>query len=782
VKNLLLMKYFLIGCLSLSISISGIAQTINGTVLDNDHKPLIGATVIIEETKNGTKTDLNGKYEIKATEGLNNVVIRSTGFNEIHNLISLKKDETKERNFTMESSTVSKEVVVVTGGKYKKKFEEEIVSMEVLKSNIIQNNNGKINEALNKIPGFTLIGETPSIRGGSGYAQGSASRLLVLLDDMPALSPENAAVRWEMLPTDNLDQIELIKGASSCLYGSSALNGVMNVRTANAKSKPQTTFTGSYGLYDRPSNPNYAKFWRTVTPNMDTTYRLPSFYNISFADLRKVGQFDISEGANFRLDESHLQYDEKVRFRNNLKIKYRPKNMDRLTISVNNNFLYESGNFFFLWKAFPDIKKDDLYSTDQINPTKSIYFNIDPIVNFLDKKGNTHTIKNRYMYGHYIADGQNNITHSTYHEYTFNTFIEKLNMHLIAGIAGNFVWTDGIAIKDRKSGNLSEYVQVDKKFFNNRMTFSGGIRFEFFKVDSIQTSYDLPFTNIPSPVRPVVKFGMNFKINEGMFVRASWGQGYRFPTLSELYIRSTAYGFPLFPNNALKPESGWNAELGYKMAYKINSDFVGYFDLAGFYTRYYDMTDFLIGNGAGPNGESGVKTINVDNAGIYGFEASAIGQGKIKSIEINYLLGFTLVEPRNLDHNPNDTIVNPDFRDTEHPFIARVPLYLKYRSKYSFKADIECKYNKILFGASAVYNSHIIEADKDIRIFVYNIEDYRRIHNAGFVTLDSRLGYQVTDKIQFMINCKNILNSEYTIRPAKIEAPRNFTFTIIAKL
>lgn len=755
------------------------AQTIQGKIVDFDKgEPVIGATVVIDGTARGAVTDVQGVFTIQVEEGGNKLRIKSIGFQEIVDMVMVGKGETKTRDYKMESSVVSKEVVVVTGGKYKKKFEEEIVSMEVLKSNVVQNNNGRITEALGKIPGFTLVGETPSIRGGSGYTQGSASRLLVLLDDMPALSPENGAVRWEMLPTDNLEQIELIKGASSCLYGSSALNGVMNFRTANAKSKPQSTITAGYGFYDRPSNPNYGQFWKIRTPNLDTTYRLPHFNQFSFSDLRKLGQFDLSEGFNFRFDEGYLQSDEKVRIRNNFKLKYRPKSFDRLTLSINNNFLYEKGNYFFLWKFLPDLAKDDMYSTNQINPTKSVYFNFDPIVNLIDKKGNTHVLKNRYMYGHYIADGQNNITQSTYHEYSFNTKIEKWDMNLITGAVASIVWTDGLAIKKKSAFNLSEYIQVDKKFFK-KLTISAGLRLEYFKVDSIQTSYEIPFTNIKAPLRPVVKFGANYQISKGMFLRGSWGQGYRFPTLSELYYRSQSYGFSIFPNDTLRPESGWNAELGYKMAYKIG-EFVGYFDLAGFYTQYNDMTDIKIGN-VGPNLESGAKTINVDKAEIYGFEVSSLGQGKVKKLEMNYLVGLTYVEPRNMLHNPNDSIQNPDPLDTVNLFVANVPKYLKYRSKVSIKADIEFKYNKLLFGFSLIYNSHILEIDRDPSVAFYGTERYRKEHPNGYLVADSRFGYQFTKNLQLMINCKNIFNEEYTIRPAKIEAPRNFTFTVLAR-
>jgi outer membrane receptor protein involved in Fe transport len=766
----------LIGVFQANIS----AQTLHGRITDAvKNEPIIGAVIQISNTSLGTVSDENGNYTLKAQGGMCYISVKFLGYAEYKDMVYFEKTETRTRDFKIESSAINKDVVVVTGGKYTKKFEEEIVSMEVLKANVVQNNNGRINEALNKIPGFNFVGESPSIRGGSGYTQGSASRLMVMLDDMPILAPENASVKWEMLPTDNLEQIELIKGASSCLYGSSALSGVMNVRTASPKTVPQTTAGFSYGYYDAPSNPNNGKFWKVKNTNGDEVVKHPSFININFADLRRIGIVDISEGLNIRTDESYLQYDEKTRVRNNFKIKIKPKNLSRWTFSINNNFLFEQGNYYFLWPVFPDFEKTDLYRTLDKNYTKSIYFNIDPIVTFMDKKDNMHMLKNRYMYGLYVASGQESFTHNSFHEYVYNTKVRKLKMNIIAGAMFSQVRTDGLAIQNKSAYNASAYIQADKKFFD-KLNISAGLRLEYFKVDSLETAYEIPFLHDTLPIRPVAKIGFNYQINKGMFLRGSWGQGYRFPTLSELYYQAVSYGFPVYPNPTLRPEHGWNGEVGIKVASKV-ANFVGYFDVAAFYTRFYDMTDFQIGLGAGPKGQYGSKTINVDNAAVYGLEFSSLASGKIKKVELNYLVGLTYLEPRNLDYTPDSFVQNPDRGDTQL-MIPAVPQYLKYRNKVSFKADIELKYNKVMFGISAIYNSHQMEADRDAgRVEALKIAEYRRLHPNGYWLIDSRFGYQITKQLNLMLNFKNILNEEYTIRPAKIEAPRNFTVSVIAK-
>jgi hypothetical protein len=70
-----------------------------------------------------------------------------------------------------------------------------------------------------------------SIRGGSGWSYGAGSRVLVLYDDLPLLSAEGADAKWALIPMENIESMEVIKGAASSIYGSGALNGVINFRT-----------------------------------------------------------------------------------------------------------------------------------------------------------------------------------------------------------------------------------------------------------------------------------------------------------------------------------------------------------------------------------------------------------------------------------------------------------------------------------------------------------------------------------------------------------------------
>jgi outer membrane cobalamin receptor len=121
----------------------------------------------------------------------------------------------------------------------------------VLKGQNITQSAQNVSEAVNKVPGVNMLGRTISIRGGSGFADATGNRVLVLLDDVPMVSPENGGIRWEAMPVEAINQMEIIKGAASASYGSSALNGLINIRTITPKEdKPYNKIFVNYGLYD----------------------------------------------------------------------------------------------------------------------------------------------------------------------------------------------------------------------------------------------------------------------------------------------------------------------------------------------------------------------------------------------------------------------------------------------------------------------------------------------------------------------------------------------------
>ena len=240
------MRILHIAVLLVAFWINAFAQegTIKGLIKDAETKePMIGVN-IVSENGIGTVTDLDGKYELKLEAGNRQIEYKFIGYSVINKKVKVDAGQTVVQDINMFQESLNLGLVVVSSSKYEKKIDEEIVSMEVMKQDFVENYNAvTADKALARIPGVNLVGEQINIRGGSGYSGGAGSRVLMLLDGLPYLAAQSGAADLNSLPMENLEQIEVIKGAASSMYGSSALNGLIYVRTAWPKAEPYSKHT-----------------------------------------------------------------------------------------------------------------------------------------------------------------------------------------------------------------------------------------------------------------------------------------------------------------------------------------------------------------------------------------------------------------------------------------------------------------------------------------------------------------------------------------------------------
>lgn len=138
------------------------------------------------------------------------------------------------------------------------------------------------------------------------------------------------------LPLENLDQVEIIKGAASSLYGSSALNGVINIRTNYPTSVPKTQINFYQGIYQNPKRKEII-WWGNKQPYYSGGY---------FTHSQKFGQFDLCFGGNVFNESGFREGEYTERGRVNVSTRYRFKKIDGLAIGLNvNAFVSHTGTF-----------------------------------------------------------------------------------------------------------------------------------------------------------------------------------------------------------------------------------------------------------------------------------------------------------------------------------------------------------------------------------------------------------------------------------------------------
>src|ERR1041385_2660812 len=235
----IIISLFLFSCSSL------IAQQtfVRGFVSDSaTGEALIG--VVVRIPGGGTVTDINGNYMIAVMPGNIFLQFNYAGCRSDSVSINVESGKPLEQNMKLVNISKQLNLVVISSGRYAQNIGEVPVSLEVLKPKLIENKcTANMENIMEQVPGVTMTDGQANIRGGSGYSFGAGSRVLLVVDDMPMLSGDANDVKWNYLPVENVSQVEVMKGASSTLFGSSALNGVIHFRTAYPGEKPATSIT-----------------------------------------------------------------------------------------------------------------------------------------------------------------------------------------------------------------------------------------------------------------------------------------------------------------------------------------------------------------------------------------------------------------------------------------------------------------------------------------------------------------------------------------------------------
>ncbi|MCC6517162.1 MAG: carboxypeptidase-like regulatory domain-containing protein [Chitinophagales bacterium] len=229
--------------------------TIKGTLKDaKTNEILIGVNVTIENTTNGTTSDIDGHYELKVEPGKYNIVYSYVGYDNIVKTTHVKAAQIETIDVAMGEMQSMLDELVVTSSKFERKIGEESVSIDVIKPAAMEKQNmNNVSDVLQRSSGVTIVDGQANIRGGSGYSYGAGTRVLLLLDDLPILQADAGFPNWSGMPVENIGQIEVIKGAASALYGSSAMNGIVNVRSAYPTSKPYAKFSVFGSTVDNPN-------------------------------------------------------------------------------------------------------------------------------------------------------------------------------------------------------------------------------------------------------------------------------------------------------------------------------------------------------------------------------------------------------------------------------------------------------------------------------------------------------------------------------------------------
>lgn len=545
-------------------------RIIAGTIYENtNNEPLPGAAVKAEGTNIGVVSDSQGRYELKLPENKEYVLcVTYTGYNPQKRKIGA--EQASRQDFHLEESPINLDVVVVTGTRTPKLLKDApIVTRVISESEIKKADVTHIGQLLqSELPGvefsYSMSQQTSLNMQGFG-----GNSILFLVDGERVAGETLDNVDYSRLNLDNVERVEIVKGATSSLYGSNAVGGVVNIISkipdepwaVNVNSRFEQNNKRRYGASAAFNN---GKFNSTTNVQHTAEDELempnPGAYSKIYANRTWNAKERLQYAAN---DQIKLTGRAGYFFRER---DSQPTTSDRyrgFSGGLKGDYAIDDRSNLELAYAF------DQY--DKSNYTKFTSFDL------LQYRNVQHSVRTLYNYS---FEGNNTLT---------------VGGDLMRDFLMSYQFTDN---GDRNQYTADGFAQFDWNPLD-RLNVIAGIRYDYFSEAGI---------NHLSP-----KIGLMYQY-DNCSLRGSYSGGFRAPTLKEMYMDFDMAGvFMIYGNPDLKPESSHNFSLSaeyIKNRYNLTV------------TGFFNQVDNRITN-VWSNARNGMVFSNLDPVNIVGVDANA---------------------------------------------------------------------------------------------------------------------------------------------------------------
>jgi len=695
------------------------SYSIRGTITDTLDNSLQYVNVGIIGTNYGDASDENGNYEISNLHpGIYSIKFSAIGYNSynIENLII--SDSSIVINVVLKEEVLESEEIIVTSGKYEQKKSGLPISAEVLSgTEFLERNFSDMEDALRYVPGINMVDDQISIRGSSGYSRGVGSRVVLALDGIPFYTGDTGETIWEAIPVTELSRVEIIKGAASSLYGSSAIGGVVNAITREVSPRPTTTINGFAGVFDKP----YYDEW-------NWSDEIRSFNGLTLAHSNTIGKLGFNISLSRLENMSYRRNDQVKKYMGFLKIIYSFTSTSSLTFLAN-TFNKRADNFVYWKDSHNTLVPPDNSLGDKIETNRYL-------TGLVYKSVIGTNVFYRINFSYYLNDWKDNFTpvnESTSHllrgEIQVNSSLSD-NMILVTGFEGFTSDVTSSIFGNPDALSYAAYSLLDINF-GFPLFLSLGLRYDYTKLDSLDGLSAL------SP-----KLGLNYKLTDRILLRSSMGRGFRAPSLAEAFTSTATSGIQIKPNPYLQSETNWTLEVG--VNYQILNDWN--LDLAAFNNEYYDMIEPSF-----DPADNRVKFDNVVRARIQGFEINSLIS--IIPNSMNFTIGYTYLWTKDLEIN----------------------IALKYRPRNTLYSSLEFWKWNFDAGIYFRYWSRVEEIDNEL-VDLGIIRDGEL--RTDVFTTDLRVAYSFREigfPLDIYINIKNLINYNFIELIGNLRPIRNYS-------
>jgi outer membrane receptor for ferrienterochelin and colicins len=427
------------------------------------------------------------------------------------------------------------EITVTTAGRREERRSDAVVGTEVIeRAQLVESGAENVAEALEDLPGVEIV---PALQGTTVRMQGlDPQHTLILIDGEPVIGRSDGALDLTRLSLQDVERIEIVRGASSALYGSAAHGGVINIITRRASQPLALDGRLSLGTYEP-----YALAGSTLDGGLGVGVRRGGFRARMDVSVHRVGAYDLDRSDAATTGSEITQYDGSLRLsqqvgQSELGLRLRLSRRDMLGIDAS-----ATGAVYDRHNRIDELGVAGTLSTEFTRGTLAtqVYFTqfFDQFV--LDQRGSAQEDLDqdtRQRLGEVSS------------QYTFVSEDARHTLTLGADVQQESLVADrlsGVGRRTRTSPFAQHQWLVHRGL---NLTLAPG-----FRVD-----VDSQFGTVPSP-----KLAVRMDPHERLVLRASVGRGFRAPNFKELYLtfENPSVGYRVVGNPDVRPETSWSMQL-----------------------------------------------------------------------------------------------------------------------------------------------------------------------------------------------------------------------------
>ncbi len=731
-------------CLTLLVFLSclpAVAQEgrVEGVVRDRNGEGLPGVNVVVRGTGIGAATDVDGTFRIPQIPAGHVLLIASAvGYVTETLEIVIEANGVTRADFTLRENVLEYDAVVVTASRREQAASAVPMTVSLVTPREIETRNHlDLSEVLRRIPGVQLAGSSINVRGSSGFSYGVGSRVLLLVDGSPMLGPDDGSVPSNLLPLSRIERVEVVKGPGSALYGGSALGGVINVITKDPPSEPETDIRLYGGAYEPTRYAAWRASWSegsdvqpfaggTITHAQRVGSRAAFWANVAYQG--DAGYQDLSRFSNLF---AHGKIG--VRLRPGLRLDM----MGGLTRRDRELFIFWADARNALRPAATDFlsggQRATVVNHGSFLPVMTHV--ISPRL-YQTVRGRLFTIRvqPRELDGSFRSRDKWTVANRYGAEWQM-VWNPTPNRYVTTGVSGD--WNNGRSDfysgteqpRRRLQPEAAAFVQMETQTAFD-VTLVAGARLDLYVLDLDETITRL------SP-----KLNASWAPSPAFVMRASFGQGFRVPSVAERYVDNRDF-FPIVSNVTLLPERSTGYEFGIKSLLPVGALGFVHVDVAGFWNEYEDLVDPKFR----PE-RNAFQFINLTRARIRGIDSEV--RLSLLDDRISVQAGYLLLDPQDL----TGSRIQP----------------LAYRSDHLIQIGSSLRpFGPFDVGIDYRYASRPERMDSDFTRFVPDSDLMVAQH-----VVDLRLGYTLT-RVRFGLLAKNALEYYYVERPALLAPPRHY--------